>query len=95
MIVPIVYPALERNARLHWNQSVLNVTMNVRKMFFDMDERLLLTCQSNFQADEEKRAAAEEHRRLTWEQLERNADPAFRPANAPPSSAPPRVPTVT
>ena len=95
VIVPIVYPALERNARLHWNQSVLNVTMNVRKMFFDMDERLLLTCQSNFQADEEKRAAAEERRRLTWEQLERNADPAFQPAKASPSAAPPRIPTVT
>ncbi|VAH58160.1 unnamed protein product [Triticum turgidum subsp. durum] len=95
VIVPIVYPALERNARLHWNQSVLNVTMNVRKMFFDMDERLLLSCQSNFQADEEKRAAAEERRRLTWEQLERNADPAFQPAKASPSAAPPRIPTVT
>jgi serine/threonine-protein phosphatase 2A regulatory subunit B' len=98
VIVPLVYPALERNARLHWNQSVLNVTMNVRKMFFDMDERLLLACQSNFQVEEEKRAATEERRRLTWEQLERNAD-AFQPANtsfpAAPSSAPPVVPTVT
>ncbi|XP_047054920.1 serine/threonine protein phosphatase 2A 57 kDa regulatory subunit B' kappa isoform-like [Lolium rigidum] len=98
VIVPLVYPALERNARLHWNQSVLNVTMNVRKMFFDMDERLLLACQSNFQVEEEKRAATEERRRLTWEQLERNAD-ALQPANtsfpAAPSSAPPVVPTVT
>jgi serine/threonine-protein phosphatase 2A regulatory subunit B' len=99
VIVPLVYPALERNARLHWNQSVLNVTMNVRKMFFDMDERLLLACQSNFQVEEEKRASTEERRRLIWEQLEQNAEAAFQPANASfpaaPSSPPPVVPTAT
>ncbi|KAM0826175.1 hypothetical protein ACQ4PT_069053 [Festuca glaucescens] len=77
VILPIIYPALERNARLHWNQSVLNVTMNVRKMFFDMDQKLLLACQKKFQEEEEKQAASEERRRLIWEHLERNA--AFHP----------------
>ncbi|XP_062230918.1 serine/threonine protein phosphatase 2A 57 kDa regulatory subunit B' kappa isoform-like [Phragmites australis] len=99
VILPIIYPALERNARWHWNQSVLNVTMNVRKMFFDMDERLLLTCQSNFQEEEEKRAASEERRRLVWEHLERNA--VFHPVTrdisfaVPPTSAPLVSPTMT
>ncbi|KAL6607744.1 hypothetical protein ACP70R_040807 [Stipagrostis hirtigluma subsp. patula] len=99
VILPIIYPALERNARWHWNQSVLNVTMNVRKMFFEMDERLLLACQSNFQEEEEKRAASEERRRLAWEHLERNA--AFHPVTVdisfavPPASAPLVAPTVT
>ncbi|KAF0916121.1 hypothetical protein E2562_000727 [Oryza meyeriana var. granulata] len=102
VILPIIYPALERNTRWHWNQSVLNVTLNVRKMFLDMDERLLLACQNNFQAEEEKRAATEERRRLMWEQLERNAAGAFHPVittdtsfPAPPSSAPLVAPTVT
>ncbi|KAG8053199.1 hypothetical protein GUJ93_ZPchr0001g30256 [Zizania palustris] len=101
MILPIIYPALERNTRWHWNQSVLNVTLNVRKMFLDMDERLLQACQNNFQAEEEKRAANVERRRLMWEQLERNAAAAFQPVitdtsfPAPPSSAPLVAPTVT
>jgi len=47
--------------------------MNVRKMFFDMDERLLLACETNFQEEEKRRAASEEQRRLVWERLERNA----------------------
>lgn len=99
VILPIIYPALERNARWHWNQSVLNVTMNVRKMFFDMDERLLLACQTNFQEEEKKRAASEERRRLVWEHLERNA--AFHPVTGdigfavPPTSAPLVAPTMT
>jgi len=103
VILPIIYPALERNTRWHWNQSVLNVTMNVRKMFHDLDERLLLTCQNNFEEEEEKRAATEERRRLMWEQLERSAargyhqpviaaDVSFPP---PPSSARLVAPTVT
>ncbi|PAN17525.1 hypothetical protein PAHAL_3G138200 [Panicum hallii] len=99
VILPIIYPALERNARWHWNQSVLNVTMNVRKMFFDMDERLLLTCETNFQAEEKRRAASEERRRLVWERLERNA--AFQSVTGdigfavPPTSAPLVAPAMT
>ncbi|KAL6627322.1 hypothetical protein ACP70R_031048 [Stipagrostis hirtigluma subsp. patula] len=106
VILPIIYPALERNTRWHWNQSVLNVTMNVRKMFLDMDEKLLLACQSNFQEEEEKRAATEERRKLIWEQLERSASGAYQPQPhqpvitdtsfpAPPSSALLVAPTVT
>jgi serine/threonine-protein phosphatase 2A regulatory subunit B' len=105
VILPIIYPALERNTRWHWNQSVLNVTLNVKKMFLDMDERLLLACQNNFQAEEEKRAATEERRRLMWEQLERNAAAACHPHPvitttdssfpSPPSSTPLVAPTVT
>ncbi|KAM0847680.1 hypothetical protein ACQ4PT_054843 [Festuca glaucescens] len=99
VILPIIYPALERNARLHWNQSVLNVTMNVRKMFFDMDQKLLLACQKKFQEEEEKQAESEERRRLIWEHLERNA--AFHPVTGDISfsvvtkSAPLVAPTMT
>lgn len=49
---------------------MLNVTMNVRKMFFEMDENLLLACESSFIEEEEKKAATEERRRLIWERLE-------------------------
>lgn len=99
VILPIIYPALERNTRWHWNQSVLNVTMNVRKMFLDMDERLLLACQTNFQEEEKKQAASEERRRLVWEHLERNA--VFHPLtgdinfSVPPTYAPLVAPAMT
>lgn len=49
---------------------MLNVTLNVRKMFFEMDENLLLACESSFIEEEEKKAATEERRRLIWEKLE-------------------------
>ena len=103
VILPIIYPALERNTRWHWNQSVLNVTMNVRQMFREMDERLLVACQNNFQEEEEKRAATVERRRLMWEQLERSAARGYHQPviaadasfPAPPSSGRLVAPTVT
>jgi serine/threonine-protein phosphatase 2A regulatory subunit B' len=101
VILPLIYPALEQNTRWHWNQSVLNITLNVRKMFLDMDEKLLLSCQSNFQEEEEKRAATEERRRLMWEQLEWSAAHEYQSVIAdtsfpsPPSSDCVFAPTVT
>lgn len=103
VILPIIYPALERNTRWHWNQNVLNVTMNVRKMFHDMDETLLLACQNNFEEEEEKRAATEERRRHMWEQLEQSATHGYhQPVISadvsfplPPSSARLVAPSVT
>jgi serine/threonine-protein phosphatase 2A regulatory subunit B' len=72
--------------------------MNVRKMFFDMDQKLLLACQKKFQEEEEKQAESEERRRLIWEHLERNA--AFHPVAgdisfAVTKSAPLVAPTMT
>ncbi|KAH7657287.1 Protein phosphatase 2A regulatory B subunit B56 protein [Dioscorea alata] len=73
VILPLIIPALERNARHHWNRAVLNVTLNVRKMFSEMDEELFATCQSKFEEEEENRMASEEKRRKTWERLEHAA----------------------
>ncbi|KAK1299482.1 Serine/threonine protein phosphatase 2A 57 kDa regulatory subunit B' iota isoform [Acorus calamus] len=70
VILPVIFPALERNTRNHWNQAVLNLTLNVRKLFSEMDADLFLTCQERFEEEELKRAEAEEKRRLTWERLE-------------------------
>ncbi|KAL5975192.1 hypothetical protein ACLOJK_031871 [Asimina triloba] len=70
VILPILFPALERNTRTHWNQAVLNLTINVRKMFSEMDEELFQECQSRFEEEEAKRKATDEKRRLTWERLE-------------------------
>ncbi|XP_058074668.1 serine/threonine protein phosphatase 2A 57 kDa regulatory subunit B' kappa isoform [Magnolia sinica] len=77
VILPLIFPALERNTRTHWNQAVLNLTLNVRKMFSEMDEELFQECQNRFEEEEAKRRATEEKRRLTWERLESVA--GFRP----------------
>ncbi|KAL6614722.1 hypothetical protein ACP70R_036992 [Stipagrostis hirtigluma subsp. patula] len=77
VIMPIVIPALEQNSQNHWNQAVLNLTANVKKLLSEMDEELFSACLTRYKDDEEERASAEQRRRLAWERLESVA--AFQP----------------
>lgn len=70
VILPLVFPAIERNTQNHWNQAVLNLTLNVRKMFCEMDEELVLACQCKLEEEHIRSSSAAEKRRLTWERLE-------------------------
>ena len=51
-VVPAVLPALERNARSHWNPAVHGLTVNVRKMFQEMDSALYDQCRKRFENEE-------------------------------------------
>ncbi|GMY17821.1 serine/threonine protein phosphatase 2A 57 kDa regulatory subunit B' kappa isoform [Fagus crenata] len=73
VIVPIIFPALERNAKSHWNPAVLNLSLNVRKMFMEMDDELFLSCHSHFEEEEAKVILAAEKRKEAWELLENAA----------------------
>ena len=70
MILPVILPALEKNAQNHWNQAVLNLTLNVRKMFMEMDDVLFMSCHSHFKEEEAKLSILAEKRKEAWEQLE-------------------------
>ncbi|KAJ6802532.1 serine/threonine protein phosphatase 2A 57 kDa regulatory subunit B' iota isoform [Iris pallida] len=76
-VMPMIVPALERNSKNHWNQAVLNLTANARKMFSEMDNELFSACQKKFEEEEEKKMSVEEKRRTTWEWLEAAA--SFKP----------------
>ncbi|XVE72434.1 hypothetical protein DITRI_Ditri11bG0039200 [Diplodiscus trichospermus] len=70
IILPIIFPALERNTRGHWNQAVQSLTLNVRKIFSDVDQDLFDECLVRFQEDELKVKEMQEKRELTWKRLE-------------------------
>lgn len=74
-IIPIIIPALERNTQKHWNNAVLNLTLNVKKLVHEMDEELVLACQLDLKEEQSRLIAAAEKRRLTWERLENAATP--------------------
>ncbi|KAM7258063.1 hypothetical protein ACFE04_013804 [Oxalis oulophora] len=73
VILPVIFPSLEKNARDHWNQAVLNLTLNVRRMFSEMDDVLFLACQQHFKEEEAKQSIKAEKRREAWERLENAA----------------------
>ncbi|KAL3686102.1 hypothetical protein R1sor_004124 [Riccia sorocarpa] len=80
VVLPLIFSALERNTRSHWNQAVHGLTLNVRKMFLEMDQELFQECQRKFQEDEAKAKELEEKREITWHRLEAAAN--GRPLNS-------------
>ncbi|KAE8677158.1 putative inactive receptor kinase [Hibiscus syriacus] len=70
VIFPLIFPALERNSRNHWNQTVLNLTKNTRKTLFEMDEELVAACECKLEVENSQLNEATEKRKLIWECLE-------------------------
>ncbi|KAK9272481.1 hypothetical protein L1049_002854 [Liquidambar formosana] len=70
VILPIIFPALERNARSHWNQAVQSLTLNVRKIFSEVDPELFEECLLKFQEDEAQEEEIKSKREATWKRLE-------------------------
>ncbi|CAL9145690.1 unnamed protein product, partial [Musa hybrid cultivar] len=70
VILPIIFPALERNTRSHWNQAVQSLTLNVRKIFSDHDPELVAECLKKFEEDEAKDKQYIMKREATWKRLE-------------------------
>lgn len=73
VILPIIFPALDKNVRSHWNPAVVNLTNNIRKMFLEMDEKLYISCHSHFKEDEAILSAEADQRKEAWKQLEHAA----------------------
>lgn len=53
---------------------MLNLTLNVRKMFSEMDEELFQSCQNKFEEEEAKLRETDERRRMMWERIESAAN---------------------
>lgn len=70
VILPIIFPALERNTRSHWNQAVQSLTFNVRKIFSDIDQALVDECSIRFEEDEVREKHMRERRESMWKHLE-------------------------
>ncbi|KAJ0433189.1 putative protein phosphatase 2A, regulatory B subunit, B56, armadillo-like helical [Helianthus annuus] len=70
VILPIIFPALERNTKTHWNQAVQSLTLNVRKIFSDVDPQLFEECSRKFKEGESKKEEIKSKREATWKRLE-------------------------
>ena len=69
VILPIIFEALEKNIRSHWNQAVHGLTVNVRKMFMEMDADLFDECQRQYSEKAARATELEEQRELRWQRL--------------------------
>ncbi|CAH8391180.1 unnamed protein product [Eruca vesicaria subsp. sativa] len=70
VIMPIVFPAMERNMCGHWNQAVKSLTLNVRKVLAETDQALFDECLAKFQENEANKTEVVAKREATWKLLE-------------------------
>jgi len=70
VILPIIFPALERNTKGHWNQAVQSLSLNVRKIFMDHDPALFEECRKKFEEEEAQEASKRSKREAIWKRLE-------------------------
>ncbi|OIV90948.1 hypothetical protein TanjilG_16908 [Lupinus angustifolius] len=78
VILPVIFEALEKNMKSHWNKSVHGLTANVRKMLQEMDAELFEECENQYLEKEARDRESEERRELTWKRLEAVAAQAVR-----------------
>ena len=71
--VPLVVGALEENSRQHWNPAVQNLSLNVKKMFQNMDQKLYERCRVQYEAEQAANKVAKAKRQEQWRLIEEAA----------------------
>ncbi|KAG8374207.1 hypothetical protein BUALT_Bualt11G0107000 [Buddleja alternifolia] len=69
VILPIIFEALEKNIQSHWNRAVHGLTVNVRKMFLELDGDLFEECRRQYIERRAKSRELEEKRETIWQRL--------------------------
>jgi serine/threonine-protein phosphatase 2A regulatory subunit B' len=68
-VLPVIYSVLHVNSQSHWNSTVSSLTLNVLKIFMELDSQLVEECSKRNQDEQPKREAAEQLRKETWKKL--------------------------
>mmetsp|Transcript_557 Transcript_557/g.945 ORF Transcript_557/g.945 Transcript_557/m.945 type:complete len:322 (+) Transcript_557:63-1028(+) len=69
-ILPIIFPALHVNSQTHWNQTVSTLTLNVLKIFVDIDSNLVEECSRYYESEVPKKESMVKYRKDRWLMLE-------------------------
>lgn len=53
IILPIMFPALYRNSKTHWNKTIHGLIYNALKLFMEMNQKLFDECNTKFKEERE------------------------------------------
>merc|ERR1712142_420398 len=70
VIMPIMFPALYRISKEHWNQTIVALVYNVLKTFMEMNSRLFDDLTASYKAERLKERKRERERDDLWRKLE-------------------------
>lgn len=71
VVMPIMFPALFRVSKEHWNQAILTLVYNVLKTFMEMNSSLFEDLTANYKQEEAKVKKKERDREELWKKLEK------------------------
>ena len=54
VILPIMFPALYKNSKSHWNKTIHGLIYNALKLFMEMNQRLFDECTQQYKAEQKK-----------------------------------------
>ncbi|KAH9318702.1 hypothetical protein KI387_020471 [Taxus chinensis] len=69
-MLPIVIAAIEKNMKHHWNVSIQEQTLSVKKMLENMNPELFQKCIQNLEKEESKADHLRKRREQIWKKLE-------------------------
>ena len=79
-ILPIMFPALYKNSKSHWNKTIHGLIYNALKLFMEMNQKLFDECTQQFKIEQKKEKEKQRKRIENWEKLEQlaRANPEVR-----------------
>merc|ERR1719210_586166 len=54
VLLPIMFPALYKNSKNHWNKTIHGLIYNALKVFMEMNQQLFDECTKQYKEDREK-----------------------------------------
>jgi len=72
-ILPIMFPALYRNSKNHWNKTIHGLIYNALKLFMEMNQKLFDECTQKYKAERSKEKERLKARQEAWNKVESSA----------------------
>lgn len=70
VILTIMFPALYRISKEHWNQTIVALVYNVLKTFMEINSKLFDELTANYKAERQKEKKKEKEREELWKKLD-------------------------
>ena len=70
VILPIMFPALYKNSKSHWNKTIHGLIYNALKLFMEMNQKLFDECTQQFKLEQKKEKEKQKQRLDAWKKLE-------------------------
>lgn len=73
VILPIMFPALYKNTKAHWNKTIHGLIYNALKLFMEMDQKLFDECSQKYKVEKQTEKERLRDRDSAWSKIESKA----------------------